>query len=125
MLNREKYAKEILDVACSGHSIAKVNGKITECNGTDCTDCDFAGDYSCRTKIAEWANSDSVDWNTVAVDTPIFVRNSTHLEKWQPRYFAKYENGKVYTWAAGATSWTNGSLSPVIWKFAKLAESEE
>lgn len=29
MLNREKYAKEILDMACSGNSIAKVDGKIT------------------------------------------------------------------------------------------------
>nr|DAV34863.1 MAG TPA: hypothetical protein [Caudoviricetes sp.] len=28
MLNREKYAKEILDVVCSGHCFAKVDGKL-------------------------------------------------------------------------------------------------
>lgn len=27
MLNREKYAKEILDVVCSGHCFAKVDGE--------------------------------------------------------------------------------------------------
>lgn len=130
MTNREKYAQEILDVACGGNSIAMVDGKITKCSETDCVECDFSGSYKCRMKIAEWANSEyddlPVDWSKIAVDTPIWVRTtSDHLEKWQPRYFAKYENGEVYAWSAGATSWTNEGLRPTRWKYAKLAESED
>lgn len=41
------------------------------------------------------------------------------------RHFAKYENGKVYTWLGGATSWSVDSNNVTDWKFAKLAESEE
>ncbi len=32
MLNREKYAKEILDIACKGDKIAVRNGKMTSCD---------------------------------------------------------------------------------------------
>lgn len=66
-----------------------------------------------------------VDWNKVEVDTPILVRYSEDGdEEWIKRHFAKYENGKVYAWFDGCTSWsTEGHM--VIWNYAKLAESEE
>lgn len=130
MLNREKYAKEILDMACSGNSIAKVDGKITPCIG-GCIGCDFYGDsdHSCRENVREWANSEyiepPVDWSKVAVDTPILVRDSGE-EAWRKRHFSKYENGIVYSWIAGSTSWSVSASSNIVgWKFAKLAESEE
>lgn len=79
MLNREKYAKEILDVVCSGHCFAKVDGKITECGRTDCDECDFGDSFICMAKAMEWANSEyvepPVDWSKVAVDTPILVKD--------------------------------------------------
>lgn len=63
-----------------------------------------------------------VDWSKVAVDTPIFVRNSIE-EVWKCRYFAMYENGEVYAWQLGRTSWSNViKNSPIAWKYAKLAE---
>ena len=31
MLNREKYAKEIIEIACNGGNIAVVNGKLENC----------------------------------------------------------------------------------------------
>lgn len=62
-----------------------------------------------------------VDWSKVAVDTPIFVRNSIE-EIWKCRYFAMYENGEVYAWQLGRTSWSNViKNSPIAWKYAKLA----
>ena len=66
-----------------------------------------------------------VDWSKVEVDTPILVRYSEDGdEEWIKRHFAKYENGKVYAWFDGCTSWsTEGHM--VIWNYAKLAESEE
>ena len=79
-------------------------------------------------KLAEDAKEDKepeVDWNEVKVDTPILVRDSENTE-WLKKYFAKYENGHVYVWNLGRTSWTapnNKSVS--AWQYAKLAESEE
>lgn len=127
MTNKEKYAKEIVDVACSGHCIAKINGKITECGKTNCVECDFYGNNLCCKNIEEWANSEyvepPVDWSKVAVDTPILVR-ATEDSEWAPRYFAKYENGRVYAWGNGSTSWSaEGNMC--VWEFAKLVESEE
>lgn len=64
-----------------------------------------------------------VDWSEVEVDTPILVRDS-EKEEWIRRYFAKYENGLVYAWGSGLTSWTTYGMT-TAWKYAKLAESEE
>ena len=62
-----------------------------------------------------------VDWSKVEVDTPIFVRNRIE-DMWKCRYFAKYEDGKVYTWCGGRTSWSNLiAYEPVNWEYAELA----
>ena len=64
------------------------------------------------------------DWSKVEVDTPIFVRNRIE-DVWKCRYFAKYEDGKVYTWCGGRTSWSNViSYEPVNWNYAELAFKE-
>ena len=41
MLNREKYAKEILDIACSGDKLAmrKADKRLTGCNKLECNGC--------------------------------------------------------------------------------------
>ena len=66
-----------------------------------------------------------IDWSKVEVDTPILVSQTEDGdEEWIKRHFAKYENGKVYAWDGGSTSWTSkGNMTG--WNFAKLAESEE
>lgn len=129
MLNREKYAKEILDLTCNGYGFAMVGGEIAKCIKTNCNECDFGDMINCRVKTAEWANSEyiepPVDWSKVAVDTPILVRDSEE-EAWRKRHFAKFENGIVYSWSAGSTSWSVSASSNMVgWKMAKLAESEE
>ena len=60
-----------------------------------------------------------VDWSRVKVDTPILVRQGKNGE-WLERHFAKYENGDVYAWVDGQTSWTGAD--EIKWKYAKLAE---
>lgn len=73
-----------------------------------------------RIDIAEYLGI--VDWSKVEVDTPIFVRMSDE-EVWKCRYFAMYEDGEVYAWQLGRTSWSNViKNSPIAWKYAKLAE---
>lgn len=66
-----------------------------------------------------------VNWSKVAVDTPILVRDYEE-DAWGKRYFAKYENGMVYAWDEGTTSWSACESNDITsWKMAKLAESVE
>ena len=59
------------------------------------------------------------DWSKVAVDTKVLV--SDDGENWRKRYFAKYEDGKIYVFINGATSWVGGMTQR--WKYTKLVES--
>ena len=128
MTNREKFAEQILDIACGGSRLAvsKVTLEPIACGKSECKDCLFnvSDAMSCGGKRTNWANSEYVeppiDWTKVAVDTPILVRDSVSLE-WTKRYFAKYENGSVYAWGDGATSWSSEE-NPVAWGLAKLPE---
>ena len=128
MLNKEKYAKQIIEFACEGYSIAVVAGKPQPCGETSCKMCDLGG--GCTSNFKKWANSEyvepvepSVDWSKVPVDTPIFVRDRNDCI-WRKRYFTKFENGHVRAWDDGRTSWSDGK-GTTMWDHAKLAESEE
>lgn len=133
MTNKEKYGNEIIELAVNAGMFVLKNGEPALCRATKCKTCDFYGNSDlCKGNVRtfrEWLNSEyvepPVDWNKVAVDTPILVRNSEE-ETWRKRYFAKYENETVYAWDGGKTSWSVGSKLRIFdWKFAKLAESEE
>ena len=132
MTNKEKYVKEILDIACTGDHVAmrKSDNVIVGCKKLKCSDRAFNthGKGCCSDEIEKWANSEyvdpPVDWSKVAVDTPILVRDR-EKEAWRRRYFAKYENGIVFAWENGLTSWSAHRSNVVGWKIAKLAESEE
>ena len=129
MLNREKYAKEIVDVALKDETFALMDGKICACSDVQgCTSCAFYDRDDCIISKQEWANSEyvepPVDWSKVSVDTPILVRDNEG-KVWRKRYFAKFENGTVFAWLGGATHWSVDSNNVTDWKFAKLAESEE
>lgn len=128
MTNREKFAEQILDIACGGGKIAvnKATLEPTSCYKLECRDCLFSfSDADCIGARKKWANSKyvelPVDWSKVAVDTPILVRDNS-LSEWGKRYFAKYENGSVYAWSNGTTSWTGDRCTP--WELAKLPDKE-
>ena len=129
MTNREKFAEQILDIACDGGSIAvnKVTSEPMRCQGIACEGCLFNNDVEfCIDARKKWANSEyvepPVDWSKVAVDTPILVNDSNDHE-WLKRYFAKYENGSVYAWNNGKTSWSSEGHA-TAWELAKLSEKE-
>ena len=62
-----------------------------------------------------------IDWSKVEVDTPVLVSNDN--KEWIKRYFARYEDGNVYCWLNGKTSWTAiCELSIGHWNYTKLAE---
>ena len=67
-------------------------------------------------------NKEYIDWNTVPVDTPILVRDYED-EDWIPAYFAEYNNGVVYVWEDGGTSFTKKQTE--AWCYAKLYEEDK
>lgn len=63
-----------------------------------------------------------VDWSKVEVDTPILVKDDCD-DKWEKAYFAKYEDGMIYAWNNGRTSFSaRNKEDTFIWDRAKLAE---
>lgn len=63
-----------------------------------------------------------VDWSKVSVDTPVVVWDNPK-DGYYKRHFAKYKNGRVYVWGAGATSWSNDGYNGMYaWGNAKLAK---
>ena len=130
MKNREKFAKEIMDIACAGERLAfdKKANEVSSCSMTNCKVCAFyLCDTSCNDKIKEWCNSEytepEVDWSKVPVDTPILVSDSKRID-WYKRYFLKYKDDMVYTYSCGATSWSSDGCE-VPWEYAKLANEED
>ena len=121
MKNYEKYEDEIRSYESSDsfcNAFVKPHILKDHCNGIDCT--------KCRMLQAIWLLKDyeepeepETDWGKVKVDTPILVRQGKN-GKWLERHFAKYENGNVYAWVDGQTSWTG--VDEIKWKYAKLAE---
>ncbi len=133
MTNREKYKEQLLDITCSGSRIAvnEKTGEPVKCDTFDCHKCEFDRYFGpCKMHIEHWCESEyeepSIDWSKVPVDTPILVSDS-ECGYWAHRYFAKYENGQVYAWCDGCTSWSRvyGDEDYSPWKYAKMAEESD
>ena len=129
MKNREKFAEQIIDIALQRDGIAVnlTSGYPCACEKLRCSECLFGGKKkNCEVLSREWAEKEyeepHVDWSKVAVDTPILVRDYEE-DVWGKRHFAKYENGMVYAWDEGTTSWSACESNDITcWKIAKLAE---
>lgn len=68
MKNREKFAKEILDIACSGSSIAMdFDGNLVSCSKLNCNECCFnPNSYEdCDINIQKWCESEYVEKPTI------------------------------------------------------------
>ena len=122
MKNYERYADKIKNFDCNNDFcdgfVKPYILKSSTCVGTSCV--------ACQLKQAVWLLEEyekpEVDWNNIAVDTPILVRESKDRD-WKRRYFAKYKDGIIFAWVGGNTSWT--ALGDTTkWKYAKLAERE-
>lgn len=122
MTNREKYLDELLATL---PWMVHDNGTIHFCNKVDCKNCIFDEESmgNCPAARKRWLESEAkpeVDWSQVPIDTQIWVRDS-ETDEWALRYFAKYQDGLVYAWDYGTTSWS--SLGRMVsWNYAELAE---
>ena len=128
MLNKEKFAKEIVEIAINGNSnkIAVVDGKPCICGNTRCHDCDFFNGGTCIKELNEWANSEyeesEIDWDKVPVDTPVLVWDNDNKYK-KKRYYAGRDGIKFMTFDFGATSWSCDEKTS-SWFNCELARKE-
>lgn len=122
MKNYEKYAEEIKEYKgpdfCDSFVIPHIVKSNKYCMNTSCNACKMRQ----MIWLLEEYEEPEVDWSKVEVDTPILVRDSEE-DRWHRAHFAKYEDGEIYAWVGIGTSWTSGYTS--MWKYAKLAESEQ
>ena len=100
MKNREKFAKEILDIACSGRNIAVTKeNKIAYCSNISCESCMFDNcgkhigrSQACSDQLREWAESEYVE-------TPVITsKEKKFLDLLLPnyKYIARDSNNDLY-----------------------------
>ena len=127
MTNREKYSEQIIDMAAKDIKITvDKEGRLSDCFAINCHDCAWRNCGNCRKKFREWLEQEYVepvvDWSNVAVDTKVYVRDYDS-DPWKPRYFPKFEDGKIFTWTDGATSFSRNRVCDCSWwNQGKLAE---
>ena len=120
MKNYEKYADKIREYNSLSFCDDFIKPYILKSD--DCfNNCSKCGMVQVLWLLEDYEEPE-IDWNEVKVDTPILVKNYVS-DKWLKKHFAKYENGIVYAWTGGKTSWTEDCATS--WNYAKLAESED
>lgn len=129
MKNKEKYANEIVEIAISGAGLAVNKTTLTpiNCNEIRCEDCVRCDCYDKdgENNVKGWAEQEYmpyVDWTKVKRDTPVLVSDDNEI--WHKRHFAIYENGEVYVYIDGRTSFTAKDDEVTSWGYTKLAEVE-
>ena len=113
MKNKEKFAKEIVEIACSGEKLAVSSGVIRKCYGLSCYKCSFYRDgIECDEMRKTWAESEyvepkyEIDWASVPVDTPVLLKEKDNVDN--KRYFYKtLSEGTLALFINGRTSWSS------------------
>lgn len=123
MKNKDLYKREIVEIAISGDKVAVVDNKPVKCSAIKCKECDlFVPRMGCNGSCSKWMNTETTNWSKVPVNTKILVRDY-NKEPWKRRYFARFEDGKVYAWNNGATSYSEKRMT--VWAQAKLFEEDK
>lgn len=126
MTNKEKYAEDLYGIFLRSFGVDEEN-KPFRCSEKSCgRQCQFYhSEIDCKTLAKQWLDEEyKTDWSKVPVDTPILVKDEL-APKWIHRHFAKYENGKVFAWANGSTSWSARDSVCVDWQCARLCEDNK
>lgn len=99
MKNKEKYKKEIVEIACKGSKIAIENstGKLRPCKGLLCSECMFGKIYPiypCNEATRKWAESEYIE------PVKISKRDRALLEyiKDKYKYIARDLDGDLYVY---------------------------
>lgn len=89
-----------------------------------CTQCQIIQSLWLEEEYDETENA--IDWTKVEKDTPVYVKRKNEID-WKRRYFSHYEDGVIYCFPVGQTSWSSKAESQnavVLWDCGKLAEEK-
>ena len=120
MKNKEKFAKEIIEVACSGGVLAMSSGIIRKCTELPCRKCSFNIDgIECDEMRKAWAESEyvepkyEIDWASVPVVTPVLLKDKDNVDN--KRYFCRtLSEGALALFINGRTSWSSIAEAGII-----------
>lgn len=118
MKNKEKFVKEIVEIACSGNKLALYNGEIRACKSLLCSECEFYnGGVPCDSKCKAWAESEyvepkyEIDWASVPVDTPVLIKGAVDNR----RYFSRLlPDERLAVFRNGRTSWSSHGIAKEV-----------
>lgn len=87
MKNKEKYAKEIVEIVCEGCALAvsKETGKPVKCVNIKCSECTLGGSGMCSTMIKEWAESEYTEKPVISKKDKAFLECFRECAKWMTR----------------------------------------
>ena len=94
MKNKEKYAEQIVDIACGRHvlAVSKKTGLPVNCTTLTCGECLFDGASSCRDSIKEWAESEYVELPVISKNDRRFLDCIGNTYK----YIVRDRDGKLF-----------------------------
>ena len=113
MKNREKHAKEIMDVACQGERFTvDKNGNVGRCGAIHCFECIFKIDNSCKRAefISEWCEAEYVEKPKISENDRRFLDYLPSEDAW----IARDESGCLYLYCEnkprkGYSDWYNST----------------
>lgn len=93
MKNKEKYAKEIVEISIKGNPFGfhKYLNEVKSCNSLQCKECLFNGQRLCKDTRCEWANSEYKEKKEFSEADKLYVRV---MDKFN--WFARDRDGVVY-----------------------------
>ena len=100
MKNKEKYAKEIIEIACSGNELAvgKVTGEPIECNNIVCKECllhNKNGEECSAEYLKEWAESEYIEKPVISKRDRMFLEYIGEKYK----YIVRDGNKLLFAWS--------------------------
>ena len=100
MKNKEKFAKDILEIACNGDAVAisKTTGKPNRCENVGCEDCiRYTGRPGCAEKrLREWAESEYIEKPVISKRDRAFL---DYLKEGR-KYIARNKVGKLCVYSS-------------------------
>ena len=92
-----------------------------EYNGYDCSALELMYQEKAIEIVMNYEPKVNIDWSNVPIDTKVLVRNY-NCEKWVNGHFAKYKDGKIYTYPNGVNSFNHDAYNNCLvgWKYGKL-----
>lgn len=100
MKNKEKFSKEIVELACDGNRIAVVRqtGKFRSCYETPCIECLFhsSDKEQCKERTREWAESEYIEKQVISKKDKAFL--DFLMGKY--KYIARDKTSYLYVYSA-------------------------